>query len=295
MIIDTSETNEPDLFWAIRGGSNQFGIVTEFVFKAYPLASSATVGVMVYPGTELADVLRALRTYLQIQDKTSKMILAFARAPPHFYPGLLILPYIEDVHKTDTILAPFREIVKPIFEGVGPAPNFSAVAHAADDSLKGVPPRQIIDGALFSDLWEDVVSKAFGDWIQFTEQPQFRATVCMWEFWHQEKIAETDVGKMAFAARDPHYYVVVTGRHTEESDDSTVAEWTANLAAAVRQAQVEKTGKKLTTPSSFCLDPKYESVEDIYGENLPKLKKLKAKYDPEKIWSKGWLIEPDFT
>jgi len=77
-IIDTSETNEPDLFWAIRGtympsftfiiithtclgGSNQFGIVTEFVFKAYPLASPATVGVMVYPGTELANVLRALR------------------------------------------------------------------------------------------------------------------------------------------------------------------------------------------------------------------------------------------
>lgn len=78
-VVTTSDTNETDLFWAIRGmlviqqseleqrflislvgGSNQFGIVTEFVFKAHPSPGPALVGAMVYPGTEIQNVLRAL-------------------------------------------------------------------------------------------------------------------------------------------------------------------------------------------------------------------------------------------
>lgn len=78
-IVECSETVEPDLFWAIRGsyvldsteakfesflgGTNQFGIVTEFVLKTYP-HQPALVGALAYPGTELANVLKVVRVSL---------------------------------------------------------------------------------------------------------------------------------------------------------------------------------------------------------------------------------------
>lgn len=50
----------------------------------------------------------------------------------------------------------------------------------------------------------------------------------------------------------------------------------------------------MATPTNFSLGPSYDSVEEVFGDNLSRLKKVKAIYDPKKVWSKGWVIEPDF-
>ncbi|KAL0567059.1 hypothetical protein V5O48_014932 [Marasmius crinis-equi] len=265
-VVTASEKNEPDLFWAIRGGVNQFGIVGQLVLKTYPLPGPMTVGAIVYPGTELQKVMSAL------------------------HPGVLILPYIENNQTPpDSVLSPFRD-AQPIFEGLGTVDGFTAVSHAADEALAGAPPRLHIDGALFSDAWDDTITSVFVEWMQFTEQPEFKASTCMWELGHRDKIAEKKTGDTAFPARSPHYYLVVTARNTDPTDDSKAKEWASKVASSVRRAQVEKTGKALTTPASFALSPETVKVEDVFGENLPRLKELKAKYDPERVWSRGWVI-----
>ncbi|KAG6865596.1 hypothetical protein C0993_007919 [Termitomyces sp. T159_Od127] len=295
-IVTTNENQEPDLFWAIRGGVNQFGVVAELVLKTYPLAAAMTVGAMVYPGTELQNVLAALHKHFENHHPSTKMILMFARAPPDFYPGLLLLPYIEnDATLPDEVLVPFRELVKPIFEGLGTVDGYLAVSHGADQALSGAPPRMTIDGALFSDLWDDVIGKAFGSWIQFTEDQEFQGSIIMWEFGHRDKITERKVEDMAFGAREKHYYMVAIPRYSNPSGDAKAVEWASSIGNLVRTAQVEKTGKSLITPASFALSPQTVPPENIWGDNLPKLRKLKAKYDPKKVFSKGWCIEPDAT
>ncbi|KAF9264369.1 FAD-binding domain-containing protein [Marasmius fiardii PR-910] len=292
-IVTTNEKEEPDLFWAIRGGVNQFGVVAELVLKTYPLAGPTTVGAIGYPGTALNDVLAALHKHLDKQHPSTKMILMFARAPPHFYPGLLLLPYIENENtKPEEVLAPFREPVKPLFEGLAEVQGFSAVSHGADQVLDGGPPRMVIDGALFKDLWDDVIGEAFGRWCQFTEVEEFKGSLMMWEFGHRDKLTERKVEDMAFAARDPHYYVAVIPRYINASADAEAAEWASGITNLVRNAQVQKAGKPLITPASFALNPQTVPPEKIWGSNLPKLRKLKAKYDPKKVWTKGWFIEP---
>ncbi|KAG7087192.1 hypothetical protein E1B28_013173 [Marasmius oreades] len=293
-VVTTSEKEEPDLFWAIRGGVNQFGVVAELVLKTYPLSKAMTIGAMVYPGTELQNVLAALHKHLENHHPSTKMILMFARAPPDFYPGLLLLPYIEnDATPPDEVLAPFRELVKPIFEGLATVDGYLPVTHGADQALSGAPPRMSIDGALFGDLWDDVVGQAFGSWVGFTEDPEFRSTIVMWELGHRDKIVERKVEDMAFAAREKHYYMAAIPRFTNASGDAKAAEWVSSITSLVRTSHLEKTGKALITPPSFALSPQSVPAEKIWGDNLPKLRKLKAKYDPKKVWSKGWCIEPD--
>ncbi|KAJ8095785.1 hypothetical protein PM082_022892 [Marasmius tenuissimus] len=292
-IMTTDATNEPDLFWAIRGGVNQFGVVTEMVFEAYPSPGLITVGSLVYLPTELPNVLAALHEHFLYQHPSTKMILMFARSPPDFAPGILILPYIEE-NKTDpvTVLKPFRESATPIFEGLGTVNNFTAVSHGADSVLNGQPPRVTSDGALISDLWDDLVLSVFENWENFTNEPRFHSSILMWEFSHRDKIASVPVEATAFAARSPHYYMTITGRHTDPVDDAEVAEWATSLVGFVKQQQVERTGFPLPTPQLFAYSPETESSDEVWGENLSKLRKLKSRYDPGKVWSKGWVIEP---
>ncbi|KAK1223389.1 hypothetical protein PQX77_013732 [Marasmius sp. AFHP31] len=264
-IITTDATNEPDLFWAIRGGVNQFGVVAEMIFEAHPSPGPITVGSLVYLPTELPNVLTALHEHFLHQDPSSKMILMFARSPPDFAPSILILPYIEE-NKTDpaTVLEPFRESATPIFEGLGTVNNFTAVSHGADSILNGQPPRVTSDGALISDLWDDVVLSVFENWQNFTTDPRFRSSTVMWEFSHRDKIASVPVEATAFAARSPHYYMTITGRHTDPADDGEVAGWATKLAKFVKQKQVEKTGFSLATPASFAYSPETESADEVW-------------------------------
>ncbi|KAJ8091885.1 hypothetical protein AAF712_013556 [Marasmius tenuissimus] len=290
-VVETSVDSEPDLFWAIRGGVNQFGIVGKFVFKAYPLPGPITVGAIAYPGTELQNVLAATHNHLENLHPSHRVIIIFARAPPDFHPSILIVPYIENAKVSpDTVLSPFRKLAKPIFEGLETVENFTGVSHAVDQSFAGLPPRLHLAGALITDLWDDVVSDVFGEWVKFTDQEEFRTATVMWELIHRDKVTDKKTEDMAFSERSPHYYMAALSRNTDPNQDTAAKGWVSQIASSVRRAQVEKTGKALATPASFGLSPETISVEEVFGDNLPRLRELKEKYDPERVWSRGWVI-----
>lgn len=64
------------------------------------------------------------------------------------------------------------------------------------------------------------------------------------------------------------------------------------MTSYIKETNTERTGMKLATPANFAVGN--EDVQEVYGENLGRLRKLKAKYDPKMVWSKGWAIQPDF-
>ncbi len=128
-------------------------------------------------------------------------------------PGIMLLPYVEgSTAESEATIAGFRTEVKPVFEQIFHAPNFSIVSHGSDEFLSNSPPRSIIGGAGFGELWEDVLGHVFGEWIGFTENEDRKGCMVMWEFGTREKIAEVPSTDAAFSLRDPHYYVVITGR-----------------------------------------------------------------------------------
>ena len=164
------------------------------------------------------------------QKSNSWFILAFARAPPHFYvcliiyfqcyeltvrmqPGIMILPYIDgDQAAAEATLEPFRTKVTPVFAQTGFAPDYNAVSHGADAMLTHVPPRAVVGGASFSQLWDDVIGWVFGEWVQFTEADETKQTMIMFEFGKKGKIDSVAAADTAFPLRDPHYYTIITAR-----------------------------------------------------------------------------------
>ena len=130
-----------------------------------------------------------------------------------FQPAMAILPYIEgSPEQAEEILSPFRTIVQPVFQRTGVVSSFNAVSHSSDAALSNLPPRSVSGTALFSELWDDVVTTVFNEWTTYTEVEERKSSIVLWEFCSQEKIAEVRSDATAYPARDPHYYVVVEGR-----------------------------------------------------------------------------------
>jgi hypothetical protein len=135
-----SETSEPDLFWALRGGGGNFGVVTSFEFRAYPLGPIVAFAGVFYPVAQAAEVLPRWRDYCQdAPDEVTSVALAITMPadpslppPIHDQPCLVIGGvYAGTPEEGMKVMQPLREMGKPLADISQPMP-FKAVQTAFD-------------------------------------------------------------------------------------------------------------------------------------------------------------------
>ena len=115
-IVQSNEKELPDLFWAIRGGGGNFGVVTEFTYQAYPHAYPVYAGLLVFAPTQLEALVNTFNKWIETEDgKDPKAALFYtcSRAPPDFVPTIALIPFY-DGHEVEG-----RRIFKPFFD-LGP-------------------------------------------------------------------------------------------------------------------------------------------------------------------------------
>ncbi|EKM53132.1 uncharacterized protein PHACADRAFT_259314 [Phanerochaete carnosa HHB-10118-sp] len=105
-----------------------------------------------------------------------------------------------------------------------------------------------------------------------------------------KKLVEVGAADTALALRVPHYWMAVQGRSTTDAGVAAASDWTKSLSEFIRQKNAELSGKDLGWFINMCQGE--EKPEDVFGDNLPRLRKLKAKYDPQNVWSRGVAIAP---
>jgi hypothetical protein len=89
-----------------------------------------------------------------------------------------------------------------------------------------------------------------------------------------------------------HYITDVQNRHSSPTADAAANEWVTKITSYVKKSNIERTGISHPTPALIALEN--DDIKEVYGKNYARLRKLKAKYDPLKVWNKGHIIEPDF-
>ncbi|KAF8960616.1 FAD-binding domain-containing protein [Flammula alnicola] len=293
-IVKTSLAEEPDLFWAIRGGGSQFGVVVEFTFKAYPPAGPFTVGTLIYPGSEVPQFLKVLQEWKVNQTGQARINVMFFRPGPQFTPKIMVLPWVSGASDAKQVLAPFREgTIHPIVDKVVSVPDMLTVSHAGDAGLAVAPRRVVIRGGLIADIWTDMFLEVWKRWCDYTESTDdVKGSTVFWDITRPDKIAQVDPAATASHVRKPHYWFAIQGRSHEARADQMNREFVSSLVSYIRQVNTEKTGEDFG--AFLNMSQGDERPEDVFGENLPRLRKVKAKYDPKKVWSKGIVIEPDF-
>lgn len=283
-----SASSESDLFWALRGGGGNFGVVTTFEFQLHPVGPEVYAGLVVYPFTQARQVLRAWRDFTTTAPDSLSVWTVLRKAPPlPFLPTsahgseVVIFPmlYSGSPEEGQRIAAPVLQFGDPIATHLGPVPY--AGFQTAFDPLLTPGGRNYWKSNNFSELSNaalDVVIAAAGR-LPGPECEIFVAQL-------GGAMARVNPAATAFVGRDARYIMNVHGRWADVNDDEKVRLWARQT---FQQAAPHATGSGYV---NFLTDDEAERVSASYGANYPRLQALKQRFDPGNLFRMNLNIAP---
>jgi FAD/FMN-containing dehydrogenase len=283
-----SEKENADLFWALRGGGGNFGIVTGFEFRLHALGPQVLSGLLIHPFADAPKLLRDYRSFVAQAPNELTAWVVLRKAPPlPFLPKewhgkevmIIAVCFLGDPGVGERALAPLRTLGRPIADVIGPHP-FVGWQQAFDPLLtagarnywKSHDFRELSDG-LFAQLVE------FAGRLPTAECEIFIANV-------GGAMARVPVEATAFAGRDANFVMNVHTRWQEARDDARCIGWAREFYNATRPYASS------TAYVNFLPDEDGERLSTTYGGNYAKLREIKAKYDPENVFRVNQNIKP---
>ena len=226
-VVRASASENPDLFWALRGGSGNFGVVTRFEFRLHPLGPNVLSGLIVYPFSEAKAVLRQYREFMAKAPDELSVWVVLRQAPPlPFLPTevhgkevvVLALVYTGDPKAGEALVEPLRKFGTPVGEHVGVQP-YTAWQQAFDPLLTPGA-RNYWKSHNFSVL-DDGLFDAVIEYVKKLPSPQCEI------FFGAIGGATTRPApdSAAYAHRDAQFVMNVHGRWTDAADDERCIRW----------------------------------------------------------------------
>jgi len=283
-----SATSEPDLFWALRGGGGNFGVVTSFEFRLHPVGPELYAGLVVYPFAQARGVLRAWRDFNVTAPDELSVWAVLRKAPPlPFLPtsahgtDVVVLPLVHsgDVESGARAAAPVLGFGEPIASHLGPMPY--AGFQTAFDPLLTAGGRNYWKSNNFSALGDDAIDVIIDAAAQ-SPGPECEIFVAQLG----GAMARVAPDATAFVGRDAHYIMNVHGRWSDPRDDDKVRSWARRSFAA---AAPHATGSGYV---NFLTEDEGERVAASYGVNHARLQALKNRYDPGNVFRMNLNIAP---
>jgi FAD/FMN-containing dehydrogenase len=286
--VTASADENPDLFWAIRGGGGNFGVVTEFTFRAHPLET--IVGGPTFWAIEDADeLLAAYREWLPSAPRNVSGFFNFHTIPPvkEAFPEELHLRKVCGVvwcidgsdEEAEAAMAPMLSVAEPVLHGVGRMPI--AALNSAFDGLYGPGDQWYWRADFLNEIPDESVEKNI-EWGN--KMPTWKSGTHMYPI----DGAAHDVGKdeTAFNYRDAMWSQVIVGVDADPANAGALREWCVGYEESIRPYSAGG------AYSNFMMDESFDRVQATYGEHYDKLAQIKAKYDPDNTFRVNQNIVP---
>ena len=130
-LLRASESENPDLFWALRGGSGNFGIVTSFTFQLHPVGPMVVAGLVAHPMERAVEVLRFYRQFVETTPDEINTIAGFLTTPDGVKVVVVAACHCGGIDEGEQALRPLREFGPPVLDEIGPVP-YTAFQQALD-------------------------------------------------------------------------------------------------------------------------------------------------------------------
>jgi FAD/FMN-containing dehydrogenase len=287
--IQVSAASHADLFWALRGGGGNFGVVTEFKFAVHPVGPDVLSGLLVFPRAEAATVLRSYREFVATAPDELSVWLVMRQAPPlPFLPRevhgqnvlVLALCYIGAENNGQKFIAPLAKFGTVLGQHVGMQP-FTAWQQAFDPLLtpgarnywKSQNLRELKDGLL------DTIVEFAG------ELPSPHCEIFIGQLGGQAARVAADA--TAFGNRDATFVMNVHGRWNSPAEDKAGIAWAREV---YRRTLPFATGGAY---SNFLTAEETDRVKSAFGANYTRLAQVKKTYDPGNFFRLNQNIRPE--
>lgn len=287
-VLRASATQNPDLFWALRGGSGNFGVVTRFEFRLHPVGPEVLAGLIVYPFSEAKAVLQQYRAFMDQAPDDLSVWTVLRKAPPlPFLPEgvhgqevvVLALLYTGEPAQGEALVKPLHNFGTPVGTHVGAMPYVNW--QQAFDPLLAPGARNYWKSHNFSKLENglfDVVIEYVG------KLPSPQCEIFFGAIGGATTRPAPDA--TAYAHRDARFVMNVHGRWDDPADDAEGIRWAREYFKA--SAPFASAGVYV----NFLTADEGERVKAAYGPNYDRLAKIKRQYDPANLFSTNQNIMP---
>ena len=272
-IVTASATENPDLFWALRGGSGNFGVATELEFRLYPVGS-VYAGMAVFDPARAADAFSFYREWALDEPDESNTAVLIGKMPPTFEPVLILRAFYAGA------AADAERVLAPLYEAAG-APRMDGMretSYADAAAMFPAPPSTLAEMRL--DLFRQVPDEAIATLVEASD------SVSGIELRHWGgAMARPDDDAGPIGHRDVPFSIVVLGQ-AETAEDFEPLQ--ANVRATAAQLEPHATGG---TFLNF-LGDSARTAEAYTSDDHRRLREVKAAYDPDNVFGANHNIAP---
>jgi hypothetical protein len=277
LLTASAEENE-DLFWAIRGGGGNFGVVTSFEYQLHPV-DVVLAGALSYPLSTAPQVLRFYNDFVKAAPDELSTAASLALTPTGEPTVFIVVCYCGSIDEGEQILHPLRTFQSPVDDNIQPMP-YTALQSARDD---GFPSGRL---HYWKSGWlRDLSDGAIQTLVQFVPQMPSSASGVGLQQMHgvASRIAPAAT---AFRQRAEQYDFLILSQWSEATDSDRNIEWTRALFQAM-QPHLEE-----SVYVNNLGDEGPGRVKAAYGQNYPRLAALKATLDPDNLFRANQNIDP---
>ncbi|HEY1679021.1 MAG TPA: FAD-binding oxidoreductase [Candidatus Sulfotelmatobacter sp.] len=280
-VLTASAAQNDDLFWALRGGGGNFGVVTSFEFQAHPV-KTVLGGMLLYPRPAAVDVIRHFRDFMATAPDELTAYAALLHGPDGS-PLVGIIPcYCGDINEGERVLQPLRKFGTPA------ADMIQAMPFSAMQSLLGPAFPDGNQNYWKSTLQRELPDEAITAIVDHTNRLNSPLSVAVFEY-YGGAAGRVPNDATAFSHRDLPWDILFLAQWTDAAQNQLHRDWA-------------RSGEELLRPYSSnahllsVLDVESEEVvKGAFGGNLQRLAAIKKKYDPENFFRVNQNIAPDTT
>jgi FAD/FMN-containing dehydrogenase len=285
--VTARESEHSDLFWALRGGGGNFGVVAEFEFRLHPV-TDIYGGPMAFEVADAADVLRYFDAFIADAPRGYGGFPGWRMAAPTPFvpedrvgePLLVVMHcWTGDHDEGARVIQPFRDIARPVAEFIGPMPY--PVLNSLFDEF--VPPglQHYWKAVYVKDLTEDAIAAHLEHGPRV---PAFSSTMHLYPV--NGACHDIAPDATAFGHRDASYACVIAGMWPDPADNEANTRWVRDYYAAL--APHSEPGGYV----NFASADDQQRVRDNFGAAYERLAQMKRRYDPDNFFHINQNIEP---
>jgi FAD/FMN-containing dehydrogenase len=286
-VVTANENENADLYWGLRGGGGNFGVVTSLEFRLHPI-DQVYWGPIFYNVEDAATLLKMFDEFIEDAPEEFGGFPGFQIAPP--------LPFIPENRHGDTLvvavvcwtgpldeaekaLKPFRDVAPIVADGTGPVP-YPAI-NGAFDALYPKGLRAYWKAAFVTELPDEAIAAH----VEYgSKVPEVSATMHLYPI--NGACHRVAAGDTAFAYREAKYGMVILDSWSDPTKDAERIQWVRDYYQAL---------SPYTEPGgyiNFMQDDDYGRIQDNYRQNYDRLVQVKRAYDPHNLFHINQNIAP---
>jgi FAD/FMN-containing dehydrogenase len=285
--ITADAKQNQDLFWAVRGGGGNFGVVTAFTFRLHPI-DTVYAGPILYELNEAPDVIKWYQKLIKNAPDDLNGFFVFLIVPPGppFPENLhwkkmcgVVWTYTGPLDKSDSVFKPIRDFKKPALDMAGPLPH--PVLQSMFDGLYPTGLQWYWRSDFVNEFSEEAISKH----LSFAETiPTFQSSVHIYPI--NGAAARVNKKDTPWNFRDTTWSMVIFGVDPDPANKEKISSWSKQYWEAVHPYTTK------AAYLNFIGDEGEDRVKAFYGDNYARLVTIKSKYDPNNLFRVNQNIKP---